>query len=58
MVWVLYREGYDTVRDLYVLVLSEEELVIASVQGRLDALLQQVVADHGPFTSLLDSMWN
>jgi len=58
VVWVLYREWYDSVRDLYVLVLNEDELVIASVQGRLDALLQQIVEDHGPFTSLLDGVWN
>lgn len=52
MVWVLYRERHDAVRDLYVLVLSDEELVVARVQGHLNHLLARVVEDHAPLRKL------
>ena len=52
MAWVLYRERHDTVRDLYVLVLSEDELVVARVQGHLNRLLERIVEDHGPLLDL------
>ena len=45
-VWVLYKENPETVRDLYVVVLSEEELVLARVRGNLDRLLARVMEDH------------
>lgn len=45
-IWVLYREGEDTVRDLYVVVLGEEDLVIARVRGNLNRLLARVMEDH------------
>lgn len=45
-VWVLYREDDQTVSDLYFVVLSEEDLVIARVHGRLESLLARVMADH------------
>lgn len=45
-VWVMYREDARTVEDLYVVVLSDEELVIARVHGRLDRLLSRVMEDH------------
>lgn len=46
MVWLLYREDRREVRDLYVLVLSDEELVLARLQGHLDRLLQRAMNDH------------
>lgn len=45
-VWVLYREDAQTIKDLYFVVLSEEDLVIARVHGRLESLLAQVMEDH------------
>ena len=45
-VWVLYREDAQTVKDLYFVVLSEEDLVIARVHGRLESLLARVMEDH------------
>lgn len=46
-VWVLYRaDSRDTVRDIKVIVLSEEDLVIARIQGTLNELLEDLVADH------------
>jgi hypothetical protein len=45
-VWVLYKEEAETVRDLYVVVLGDEELVVARLRGRLDRLLARVMEDH------------
>lgn len=45
-VWVLYRERNGGIRDLYVVVLSEEELVLARLKGRLDQLFERIMADH------------
>jgi hypothetical protein len=55
-VWVLYRENRYTVRDMYVLVLSDDELVIASIEGRLDRLLQKAIEDHASVSEWVD--WN
>jgi len=49
LVWVMYRERRDTVRDLYVVVLDGDELILARVQGRLNRLMEQVVRDHAVF---------
>lgn len=51
-VWVLYRPERDTVRDLYVLVLSEDELVMARVKGHLNRLVARVMEDHHPLTEM------
>lgn len=53
-VWVLYKERYREVRDLYFVVLSDEELVLARVQGHLDSLLARVLEDHRPLRDLVD----
>lgn len=46
-VWVLYRSDYkDDVRDIKVVVLGEDELVIARVQGHLNELLEDLMDDH------------
>ena len=37
--WLLYRERRRRVRDLFVISLSENELVLARIQGNLDELL-------------------
>jgi hypothetical protein len=44
-VWVLYRERYENVRDMLVLVLDSEQLVIARVEGHLNELVRLAVAD-------------
>lgn len=46
-VWVLYRERRGTVRDLYVLTLGEDELVMVRLKGRLDQLLKHALREHG-----------
>ncbi len=42
--WVLYREGRDTVTDLLVVVLNEEELVLARLSGDLGRIVENVAA--------------
>ncbi len=56
LVWVLYRERFDTVRDLYVVVLSDDELVMASINGHLDRLFRLALEDHNAFIDEID-MW-
>ena len=46
-VWVLYRENAKTLKDLYVVVLDEEQLVVARVHGRLQRLVTRIMEDHG-----------
>ena len=53
-VWVLYRERRGTVRDLYVLALGEEELVVVRLKGRLDRLLRHALKEHGGELDLSD----
>jgi hypothetical protein len=48
--WVLYREHRDTVRDVYVVMVTDEELVLARVQGHLNRLLSRVMEDHSVMT--------
>lgn len=56
MIWVLYREQGETIRDLYVVVLSDEELVMTRIEGRLNDLFLKVVADHD-FIADIDWDW-
>ncbi|MBO6573973.1 MAG: DUF4252 domain-containing protein [Rhodothermales bacterium] len=44
-VWVLYRERYDSIRDMLVLVLNRDELVIARIEGHLNELVSMAVQD-------------
>ncbi len=54
-VWVLYRERRGAVRELMVVALSDEELVVAKLEGRLERLLERAIAEqdsllgHMPF---------
>lgn len=54
LVWVLYRERYAEVRDMFVLSLSEDDLVIVRVEGNLNRLLEKIVADETYATRLFD----
>ena len=44
-VWVMYRERHGFVRDMLVMTLDGRELVIVRIEGRLDALVEQAIAD-------------
>ncbi len=50
MVYVYYRERKNTIRDLYVMVLSDDELVIAKVRGNLSNLVARAMHDHVDWT--------
>ena len=54
-VWIMYRETADTIRDLFVVVLTEEDLILARVEGHLNRLLTRVMDDHADFTSIVRS---
>ena len=47
-VWVMYRIDDDSIRDLYVVVLSDEELVLVKATGNLDRIMARALidADH------------
>ncbi len=49
-VWILYRARRDRIRDVLVIVLNDEELVIARLKGHLDRLVKRAVDDYRPFT--------
>lgn len=53
-VTVMYKEREGSVRDLYVIVLSEDELVLVRFKGHLDRLLAKVMADEVYLRSLAD----
>ncbi len=43
--WLLYREKRRRVRDLFVISLTENELVLARIQGNLDELLNYALEE-------------
>ena len=51
-VWLLYRSHRDRIRALFVIVLNEDNLVIARVEGHLDRIVQRAMADYRPFSRL------
>ena len=55
--FVFYRAHRDTVRDLFIVVLDEEELVLARVEGRLNHLVAQIVADREKLTRRFQEEW-
>ena len=48
-VWLFYKPGRRGIRDLYAVVLTEEELVLARLRGRLDRLVRRALEDHAPW---------
>ena len=54
IVWVMYRERHNTVRDIYTIVLTDEELVLARVKGHLNRLLEKVMRDQYELRNLVD----
>ena len=51
--WVMYRERNGAVNDLFVVVLTDDELVLARLQGQLDELLNTALieVEHDGFQS-------
>ena len=51
-VWVLYRVEGESVRELFVVSLDRDELVLVKVKGRLERLIARALSecdDHGRF---------
>lgn len=44
-VWVMYRIDGDAIRDLYVVVLNDEELVLVKATGRLDRIMAKALVE-------------
>jgi hypothetical protein len=47
VVWVMYKIDGDTIRDLYVVVLNDEELVIVKARGQLERLVARALSETG-----------
>jgi len=45
-VWIYYRIDEDEVREVYVVVLDDEQLVLVKARGHLDRLVARALADH------------
>jgi hypothetical protein len=46
VVWVLYRVEGEAVRELYVVALDDEELVLVKARGRLDQLVARALTER------------
>ena len=53
-VWVLYRERYDAIRDMFVLVLNDDDFVIVRIEGDLDDLFLRVMEDEAFVRDVLE----
>jgi len=51
-VMIYYRERNDTVSDMFAVVVSEDELVVARIEGRLNRLLEKAMSDHNAIHEL------
>ncbi|MDH5627520.1 MAG: DUF4252 domain-containing protein, partial [Candidatus Krumholzibacteria bacterium] len=52
MVWLLYRIDGDSVREMFVVVMDDEELVLVRVKGHLERLMAEAlenIDDEGSF---------
>ena len=45
-VWVMYRERYNEIRDMFILVLDSSDLVIVRVEGDLNDIVERAAADE------------
>ena len=52
-VWILYREDGDIVTDIHMTVLSDDELVLLRVSGRINDILDKAMEDHGSLTQMI-----
>jgi hypothetical protein len=51
-VWVLYRIDDDSIKELYVVVLGDEELVMVKAKGRLERLAAHALSESGAMPGL------
>lgn len=52
--WVLYREAWGRISDMFVLIQDDRDLVMVRIDGRLDDLLRLALEDYGEFDTLID----
>jgi hypothetical protein len=45
-VWLLYRAENDSIKDIYFVVLSDEELVLVRAHGNIERLARKAMRDH------------
>jgi hypothetical protein len=50
-VWILYRAEEDSIKDLYIVALSDDELVLVRAHGNIDQLATKAMHDHVHDTS-------
>ena len=53
LAWLLYKENGETVEDLFAVVLVDERLFLARVEGNLNELLEKVAEDHRAIEDLI-----
>lgn len=56
VVWVLYKEDHGEVSDMYAIVLTDEDMVLARVKGHLNRLLEKVMDDHYHLYNFVDDL--
>jgi len=54
LAWVLYRMDGEAVRELYVVVVSDDELVMVKAEGKLERLVARALSDSGVLKGLPD----
>jgi hypothetical protein len=52
--WVMYREGWGRITDMFVLAQDDRDLVVLRLEGRLDNLLRLALEDYATFDSLIE----
>jgi len=52
MLWVLYHIDGDTIKEMYVVVLNEEELVLVKIKGRLERLVAHALSESGTMKNI------
>jgi hypothetical protein len=45
-VWLIYRLQGDTIRDLYIVALGDDELLLVRAHGNIDQLLAKAMREH------------
>jgi hypothetical protein len=48
-VWVMYRIAKDSIEDIYVVVLSDDELVLVKAHGNLERVAAYAISESGGF---------
>lgn len=50
--WVLYRLDNDSVKELYVVIMNDKELVLVKAEGKLERLVARALSDSGALKGL------